>query len=186
MTGGGTMNKETGASEPISGFDEDEVPLTGWIDRTLGISCAAILASMAAVILLQIFMRYVIENPLVWGDEVIRILMVWITFLGATLAYRTKSHIAINSLENSEFVRSRPNFGKVLSLGIEFFILIGSLALLIGGIVILSQTASHTTPALEIPIGVFFAPAPLCGGVVLYSAAARSLTRGSSRGEVDS
>ena len=148
-----------------------EAPLTGWLDRTMGALCALILAGIAGVLCLQVVMRYVLANPLIWADEAARILMVWLTFVGATLAYRTKSHIAITLLSDS-ILATRQNVlpGRLVKTLIEVIVVIAATALLIGGTVILARTVGHTTPALQLPMAVLFLPAPLSGAIVLGTA----------------
>ena len=43
-------------------------------------------------------MRYVFNAPFVWQEEVQMILVVWIVFWGASAAFRTGNHIAIEIL----------------------------------------------------------------------------------------
>ncbi|MDT8893799.1 TRAP transporter small permease [Halomonas sp. I1] len=53
------------------------------------------MAAMVGVITLQIVSR-VFFTSLGWTEEVARFLLVWITFLAATLAYRGGRHIAVD------------------------------------------------------------------------------------------
>ncbi|GGE79093.1 TRAP transporter small permease [Nesterenkonia cremea] len=148
-----------------------EASLTGWLDKTMGALCALILAAIAGVLCLQVVMRYVVENPLIWADEAARLLMVWLTFAGATLAYRTKSHIAITILLDTILAARQDSLAaRILKVLIEAIVVIAAAALLIGGLVILTRTADHTTPALQLPIAVLFLPAALSGAVVLGTA----------------
>ena len=43
-------------------------------------------------------MRYIFNNPFTWEEELQLACMVWITFLAAPAAFRTKSHVAIEIL----------------------------------------------------------------------------------------
>jgi TRAP-type C4-dicarboxylate transport system permease small subunit len=54
--------------------------LTGRVGRWLSIGAIAI---MVAVILLQVFCRYVLNNALPWPDEAARFMMLWLTGLMA-------------------------------------------------------------------------------------------------------
>lgn len=162
--------------EPTASED-GPVRLTGWANRTLGGLCAAILATITAVLLVQVVMRYGLRSPLVWVDEVTRILMVWLTFLGAALAYRTDSHIGIPALREAVRARGRPWLEGALRLLVDLVVLAGSGALLVGGVIVLERTWGHTTPAMQLPIAVLFTPAPLCGAIVLCSSVAAWSTR---------
>lgn len=61
------------------------------------ISVAAI-ALMVAIILVQVFFRYILNNALPWPDEAARFLMLWMTGLMAPSAYRTGGFVSIDFL----------------------------------------------------------------------------------------
>lgn len=63
------------------------------------ISVVLILA-MFAVTIYAIFMRYVINEPLLWADEVTGWALVAIVMLGAAEAYRQGDHIAIDLISS--------------------------------------------------------------------------------------
>jgi len=70
------------------------------------------LAIMVAVILAQVFFRYVLGNALPWPDEAARFMMLWMTGLVAPLAYRRGGFVAIDMLEYA----LPPRASAVLSL----------------------------------------------------------------------
>ena len=53
---------------------------------------------MTLVILYQVFMRYVLNDPPTWSEEMSRFMMVWMTFLVAPIAYRRGMNVAIETL----------------------------------------------------------------------------------------
>lgn len=55
------------------------------------------MAALAAVMTLQIVSR-VLFTAVSWTEEIARFLLVWLTFLGATLALAEKRHIAVTLL----------------------------------------------------------------------------------------
>lgn len=55
---------------------------------------------MAVVIIAQVIYRFVLKASLSWSEELARYLMVWITFLGAGVAVRTKGLIAVEAIVN--------------------------------------------------------------------------------------
>ncbi len=56
------------------------------------------IALMVVAILIQVFFRYVLNNPLPWPDEAARFAMLWMTGLIAPLAYRQGGFVAIDML----------------------------------------------------------------------------------------
>lgn len=57
------------------------------------------LGLMVLAILVQVFFRYVLSNPLAWPEEAARFLMLWMTGLIAPSAYRWGGFVAIDMLE---------------------------------------------------------------------------------------
>ena len=50
---------------------------------------------LAVIVFLQFFTRYVLNNSLSWTEEIARYLLMWITFIGAVVAMRRGTHIAV-------------------------------------------------------------------------------------------
>ncbi len=50
------------------------------------------------IALFQIIMRWVLNSPVTWSEELIRFMYVWICFIGWTIASRNGSHIKINAI----------------------------------------------------------------------------------------
>ncbi len=53
-------------------------------------------ALMAGLVVLSVALRYVFNNPLTWGEELIVALLTWMVFLGAAAAVRSQMHIRID------------------------------------------------------------------------------------------
>lgn len=55
-------------------------------------------AAMTLIIFLQVIFRYFLMQSLSWSEEVARYLFVWLTFLGASVVARSRSHITVESV----------------------------------------------------------------------------------------
>lgn len=53
---------------------------------------------MILLLLIQVFCRYVFKMPLAWAEETIRYTYIAVSFVGAAVALREKSHITIDIL----------------------------------------------------------------------------------------
>jgi len=40
-------------------------------------------ASIVTLTVVQVFFRFVLDSPLIWSEELVRLFLVWLTFLGA-------------------------------------------------------------------------------------------------------
>ena len=52
--------------------------------------------SMSIIVAVQVFCRYVLNHSLFWSEELARYLLVWLTFLGASVAYYRSVHPGID------------------------------------------------------------------------------------------
>ncbi len=76
-----------------------------------------LLLSMLAVAVLQILMRNLFESGIMWGDILVRILVLWVGLAGAMVASRRGNHISIDIL--SHYLPKRA--GNTLKYTVEFF-----------------------------------------------------------------
>ncbi len=87
------------------------------IDRIEQILIVLFLSSMILVSSLQIILRNLFDTGLSWGDSLIRNLVLWVGFIGASLATREGKHISIDVVS-----RWLPSLGnKIVTLIIHLF-----------------------------------------------------------------
>ncbi len=60
-----------------------------------------LLAVMSALVIVNVFARYVFSHSFPWVEEATRYMMIWAAFLGAGPALRVGGHIAIETLGQS-------------------------------------------------------------------------------------
>lgn len=77
-----------------------------WLDPLVfGVACA-LLAIVSCLGLFQVVARFVLEQPSVWSEEVLRRLLVWMVMLGAAATFRRGAQISVDVL--ARFARGRP------------------------------------------------------------------------------
>lgn len=57
---------------------------------------AGILGVIVSIMVIQVFFRYILNNSLIWSEELVRFLFIWLTFLGAAINIRDKWHIGVD------------------------------------------------------------------------------------------
>ncbi|MEP3278245.1 MAG: TRAP transporter small permease [Stappiaceae bacterium] len=66
------------------------------VRKTLTAFCAVLLFLMVAFTVYSVVMRYVFENPPVWGDLLTVLSNIWLVFFALALTVRDKDHIALD------------------------------------------------------------------------------------------
>ena len=56
--------------------------------------------SLAFIVFLQFFTRYVLNDSLAWTEEIARYGLMWVTFIGGILVTRRSTHIAVELMSN--------------------------------------------------------------------------------------
>ena len=89
--------------------------------------------TIVTIVTTEVILRYLFKHSLIFTEELSRYLMVWIVFLGSTLAIRDSSHIHINFLtkrfspENQRWLRL---LAHLLTLAFLVFIAVEGLKFL--------------------------------------------------------
>src|SRR5262249_7407814 len=60
----------------------------------------AIFWSLAFIVFLQFFTRYVLNDSLAWTEEIARYGLMWVVFIGGAMVTRRNTHIAVELLSN--------------------------------------------------------------------------------------
>lgn len=66
------------------------------VKKVLTAFCALLLLMMVAFTVYSVVMRYVFENPPVWGDLLTVLSNIWLVFCALALTVRDKDHIALD------------------------------------------------------------------------------------------
>lgn len=66
------------------------------VKKTLTAFCAVLLLMMVAFTVYSVVMRYVFEDPPVWGDLLTVLSNIWLVFFALALTVRDRDHIALD------------------------------------------------------------------------------------------
>jgi TRAP-type C4-dicarboxylate transport system permease small subunit len=107
---------------------------------------AFMLATLFADLMAQILSRFVFRIPLIWTEEVSRLAMIWMVFLGAALAVRRHAHFAVEFL-----VQSLPGGYRRLAQGAIFLsLMVVSAIFLVEGIFFARMGMDVVSPTVDI------------------------------------
>ena len=116
------------------------------VGRAEDLFLAASHGLIAGLVLLAVFYRYVLGDPLVWTEEFVVTLFGWMLFIGLASAFRTRMHIRIDVLL---LVLPRRAWG-ILGAAAVLVTLATLLALAWFGVEQAMMLASNETPMLRI------------------------------------
>jgi len=132
--------------------------------------CALLVIGLAMIIIIivQVFCRYILNHSLFWSEELARMLLVWMTFLGASVAYHRTIHPGINFL----YRRLSPRFKQYANRITHLFSFIFFSIMVWHGCQFAYFVRLQTTPALALPKWIIYSIIPISGMILALHAAA--------------
>ncbi len=79
---------------------------------------SAFLLGMVTVVLAQVFFRYILNDSLVWAEELSKSMMVWVAFLVAPMAMRQGANVRIEMLTEALPARLRIFLSLVIGVAV--------------------------------------------------------------------
>ena len=125
-----------------------------------------LLVGMAIVIIINVFMRYVLNSGLRWGEEVAKLLMVWFTFIAMAVGVKQGLHISLHLLPK----KLPLNIDKILVVLKDFITLIIGGVFLIYGIKLVQFTSRSIMPATEWPSSILYLILPIASVLIISEA----------------
>jgi len=116
-----------------------------------------LLVVLSILMVVAVFYRYVLNDSIYWSNEVSRILLVFISFLGSSVAYKHKAHIGIDIFIDRLSGKNK----KALNFIIELFFLLFWLLVFFESFKLMPIFLMQTTATLEIPYAYFFSAVPI-------------------------
>jgi TRAP-type transport system small permease protein len=134
------------------------------INRVTEYVIAVMMGAMTIIIALQIFYRYILNDPLSWTEEIARYLMIWICFLGSAMALKYGEHISVS------FIRERfaPSIRQAVGFCIEITVLAFFVLATWEGIVITIQVSEQQAPATWISMAWAYSCIPVGCFIMMF------------------
>jgi TRAP-type transport system small permease protein len=121
-----------------------------------------LMAVLVSLVFIQVVLRYVFSNGLVWVEELDRYIFVWLMFLGIAMGVYKQKHIAITAVADR-----LKGFSKGIQLLVH--IITGSFFAVLGwqGIQFVEVNMSGTAAVLPINLGIIYSIIPLSGFIAM-------------------
>jgi TRAP-type C4-dicarboxylate transport system permease small subunit len=112
---------------------------------------------MTCIVIVSVFCRYLLNSPLTWTEELASLLFAWLTFTGAYVGFRNRSHIAIDTLVIFLPLPLRRGLARVVDVCI--LLLLGLFVW--QGVRLTATTWGLEFPAMEISRGYLYLSFPV-------------------------
>lgn len=126
------------------------------IVKTLNWLCITAITILTVIILLQVIAR-ILNFTLIGTDELSRLLIVWLTFLGTSLAFHEDMHLSVQYFVN-KLDDKKKRFVNLLVNGllIMFFLIIAFY-----GVKFSIATMNYVSSSLQLPMSIFYLALPV-------------------------
>jgi len=139
--------------------------------RLVEVVLVALLAGMAAMVFANVVLRYGFNSGLNISEEMSRYFFVWLTFIGATLAFRDHQHIGVETV-----VRLLGPRGRLVCVALtNLIILVCAVVLFWGTLRQHGINASMTAPVVGLSMIWVFGVTYVTGAAVALMAGVRLL-----------
>ena len=131
--------------------------------KTIEILLGSLVGVLTLLCIWQVIARYFFKMPTVAEGELAQFGLVWMAFLGGTLAFARSEQLAF-TLFHEIFKKKSPKTLFVLKIIVDIIVIIVLFgAMIIGGFSLVSKNMSQLTPVLQIKKGIIYSIIPLAG-----------------------
>ena len=130
---------------------------------------------MLGLLLIQVLLRYVLNMPLAWAEEIVRFVYIGVSFTGAAVAVRRTEHITINIIPllfNKIFKHDERKVNLTLDvLDILAFIICSLfwvyITKAVGNYMLETKEGAMLTVAMQWPMWIVYLPIVLSGVMIV-------------------
>ena len=118
---------------------------------------------MTAIIVVQVFSRYVLNDSPVWAEQAALLLMIWYVFIAAAAGVREGFHIRIAVIAES-LPKGSQRFVRLLT---HLLVLLFGIAMAVFGAQLAAATWEHVIPTLGLSRGLAYVPISVSGVLIV-------------------
>ena len=109
--------------------------------------------TLAAIVFLQFFTRYILNDSLAWTEEIARYGLMWLAFIGGAVVTRRKAHIAVELVSNL----MAPGPIRSTLLALVDFLTLGFMGLLAYfSVTIISRMHTQRMTVFDLPMSIVY------------------------------
>ena len=133
------------------------------LGKVLNFVIFILMALIVIIVFTNVICRYFIGSAIAWSEEVSRFMLIWLSFLGAILAYIRDEHLGLDIVVKKLSVKAAAIVGIITDLLIVYALWL----IISGGYSLAQQSMDWLSPATSTPYGYVYLAVPICGWVML-------------------
>ena len=137
--------------------------VTNAVAKVLTYLCILAITGLAAIVLVQVGSRF-FKVSLPATEELSRLLIVWLTFLGASLAIHEKMHLGVRYFVSL----ASEKYQKIIDTFIYILTLVLLLILTVYGFKLTMSAMTTMSPTIKMPMAIFYLAIPLSSVFSIY------------------
>lgn len=122
--------------------------------------CVLLLGASVVIGSMSVFWRYVLGEPFIWTEEGLRLLLVWLTFVGMSMGIKKSAHMRLDLVDGLFSGKPKLGLDLVNSLLMMFF----AAVLTFAGWKMVEANWGLSLVATGLPAGLFYLPIVLGAG----------------------
>ena len=137
------------------------------VDRLLETALVLLFFALFACVIIQVFTRYVLNDPAIFTEEASRFAIIWLSLLGTAYACGRLEHMAYTMFP--EKLKGNGLLAHMRSLAV-LVLLFGLTVMLYGGgmLVMRAFDFEQLSATLALPMGYVYLCIPIAGALIVY------------------
>jgi TRAP-type C4-dicarboxylate transport system permease small subunit len=135
------------------------------LPEIVALTCTAALPLLVGA---NVVSRYTDWYRILWAEDVVKLLFLWVVFLGGAIAVRYEAHVRMSML--SDRLRDAGRAGAAWTRVIRLSPVVVGAILVVLGPQIVEISMRRELPTLQIPVGYFTTIIPVSGGLMIVYA----------------
>jgi len=135
------------------------------LNRINGLLLVVILGSAITVGILQVFCRYFLLSSLMWSEEIMRFMLLWLVFIALPIGVKSKRHISLNIILG----KVSPEIKKWMEIVINLIGIIVIIILLPHSIKVVTLGRLQRVASINIPFSYVYIVVPISLFITVFN-----------------
>lgn len=144
-----------------------------WLNRLAALACHMLLVAITLVTVAQVFLRFVLNAPTSWSEEIALLFLIWFGLLAVAIGIRRHEHVAITFLRDLMPLPVALALDYLAQLAMAGFMF----TVMYYGADLIALTGVQVLPASGLPKSLLYLPAMVGGLLGIINALANMILR---------